>query len=84
MQLATESDREIADVDHFLHFAQCFALDLADLYLHKSREICFVDAQLRAKSANEFAAQRPWCIAPCAERDSGAIDNVAHVRFGGD
>ena len=46
VQHARLADREVADVDHLLHFAQCFALDLADLQLHQSREICFMGAQL--------------------------------------
>jgi hypothetical protein len=56
MQLARKTDGEIADVDHFLHFAQRFLRDLARLDGDQPSELGLVGAKLVAETADELAA----------------------------
>src|SRR5687768_7507906 len=58
VKLAREADGEIADVDHFLHFAFGFDEDFAHLKRNESREIGFDLAKRVAESANRFATDR--------------------------
>ena len=45
IQLAGQPDREVADVDHFLHFTQTFLSDFARLPRHQLAQVCFVLTQ---------------------------------------
>ena len=55
VELAGETHRKIADVDHFLDFAQAFGGDLADLDGDQATESLLGRPQLLAEEANEFA-----------------------------
>ena len=76
VQLAAEADGEVADVDHLLHLAKCLALDLADLDLHQTAEVCLVRAQQRGELADQLAAQRARCGAPRLEGGRGLVDRL--------
>ena len=56
IQLAGETDREIADVDHLLHFAEAFGNDLAGLNGDEPAEIGLGRSQFQAEQADQFAA----------------------------
>jgi hypothetical protein len=49
VQLARQTDGEIADVDHFLHFAQAFGGDLAGLKRHQRAQFGLGGAQFFAQ-----------------------------------
>ena len=55
VKLAREADREIADVDHFLDFAEAFGRDLAGLDRDQLAQGRLVIAQLVPEQANELA-----------------------------
>ena len=56
VQLARQPDGEIADVDHFLHFAQPFLQDLAGLDGHQPPERLLVRAHQLAEPAHQLTA----------------------------
>ncbi len=58
VDLARQADGEIADVDHFLHFAKAFGGHLADFERDELAEIGLVGAKFFAKQADQFAALR--------------------------
>ena len=58
VKLARETDREIADVDHLLHFAEALLQDLAGFEADETAERVLVGAQLFAQQAHELAAAR--------------------------
>ena len=74
VELAGETDGEIADVDHFLHFTEAFGADLAGFDRHQTAEIVLGGAQLFAEQAHQFAAFRCRHEAPGAECGMGLLD----------
>jgi hypothetical protein len=52
VQHARLADREIRDVDHLLHFAVAFGLDLAGFQRHQAAERALMGAQLFADQAH--------------------------------
>ena len=52
------ADREVADVDHLLHFAFAFGEDLARLERDEFAEVVLLLAQGVAELADGFAADR--------------------------
>ena len=72
-KLAREADREIADVDHLLHFAQALGQNLAHLERNQRAQILFVGAQFVADLAHDFAALRRRNHAPLQEGRGGAL-----------
>ena len=64
VELARQADGEVADVDHFLNFAEALGHDLADLDRHQAAKLRLVCAKLLAEKSDEFAALRGRHIAP--------------------
>src|SRR5262249_46232696 len=58
VELARETDRKIAYVDHLLHFAKSLGEDLAVLHGDEPAEIFFRLAQRVAERAHHFATPR--------------------------
>ncbi len=56
VKLARQADGEVADIDHFLHFAQAFLHDLARFERHQPSERGLLLAQFLAEQTHEFAA----------------------------
>ena len=83
VKLARQADREIADVDHLLHFAQALALDLADLQRDEPAERLFVGAQLFAEQPHQLAATRGGDVAPVLEGGGGAAISAAGSAVSG-
>ena len=68
IKLARQADREVADVDHLLDFAEAFLDDLAGLQRHQPGQRLLGGAQFLAKQPNQFAAARRRNHAPGAGR----------------
>ena len=51
VKLARETDREIADVDHLLHFAEAFLQDLAGFERDEAAQRILVGAQFLAEQS---------------------------------
>ena len=69
VQHARLADREIGDVDHFLHFPVALGLDLAVLQGHETAERVLVQAKLLGEQADGLAAlgrrhRAPACAPP--------------------
>src|SRR5256884_8984171 len=62
------ADREIADINHLLHFAFTFRDDFSSLEGDKLTELVFQVAQCVAKTANSVAAHRTRSRTPFQER----------------
>src|SRR5262245_17578818 len=80
IELAGKTDREIADINHLLHFAAAFGSDLAGLYHHQATQLILGGAQLLAQEPDEFAAARRWNQAPSHKRVHRIIDDFANPR----
>ena len=64
IQLTRKPYREIADVDHLLHFTEAFLQYFSGLDGDQSAERIFVGAQLLTQQADQFAALGRRNIAP--------------------
>ena len=82
VKLAREADREIADVDHFLHFAEAFGGDFAGLERHKMAEFTLGLAEFVAEQADEFATLGRRHQPPLLKRLHVAADRGSHVLNG--
>ncbi len=80
VQLARQPDREVADVDHLLHFAQPFLQDLAGFERDQLAEMLLVFAQHFAETPHHLAAHRRRHQGPAGLRHAGAFD--ARIRIG--
>ena len=78
-QLARKTDRVIANVDHFLHFAQAFRHDLADFECHKTAKIILCSAEFFAEQANQLATARGWHFAPFLECCIGTTNSGGRI-----
>src|SRR5207247_10232233 len=65
VKLSRLTDREIADVDHFLHLAFAFGEDCSSLYRQWLAELVFHFAQRIAKRATRLAPRRARRDARC-------------------
>ena len=68
VELPRQADREVADVDHLLHFAVTFGPDLAHLERDEIAERLLGLAQRLPEIAHEVAALRRRHLAPRLER----------------
>ena len=64
IKLARVADREIADVDHLLDFAQPFRQRLARLQRDQPAQRILVGTQGFAEPAHQFATDRRGRVAP--------------------
>jgi hypothetical protein len=78
-ELAGKADREIADVDHFLHFAEPFGRDFSRFNRDEASEFRLQRPQLFAKEANEFTALGCRNKAPFAEGRIGLFDGLGCI-----
>ena len=67
VELARQTDGEVADVDHLLHLAEAFLEDLAGFEGDQAAEALLRRAQLLAEEAHQLAAARRGHLAPGAE-----------------
>ncbi len=74
VELAGEPDSEVTDVDHLLHLAECFALDLAGLEGDQAGEVGLVGAQCLTEAPDQFTALGGRGGAPGAEGGGSAVD----------
>jgi len=58
IELARQTDGEVADVDHLLHLAEAFLQDLAGLQADQRAELGLFAAQHFAEQAHQLAAAR--------------------------
>jgi hypothetical protein len=79
VQLAGQTDGEVADVDHLLDFAESLAADLARLDRHERAEVVLVLPQELSEHADQLAAARRRCGAPRGERVVGPAHRVGDV-----
>ena len=83
IDLARQADREVADVDHLLHFAEPFGGDLAGLDRHQPAELGLALPQLFAEQAHQLAALRRRHMPPFLEGRMGAADGGGDVLGAG-
>src|SRR4029077_12964883 len=76
------ANREIADVDHFLHFAFAFGDDLTSLERDKLAELVLQIAQRVTKTANSFTTHRAWRNATFRNRFLGAFYRLVIIFVG--
>ena len=79
VKLARQADGKVANVDHFLHFAETFGRDLARLDRHQPAEIVLGCAKLLAEQAHQFATTRRGHQTPGFERLVGKVDGLGGV-----
>ena len=84
VQLARQAHGEVADVDHFLHFAFALGQDLAGLQAHQPAQLALVAAQGLAEQAQQLATARRRHVAPGQAGLAGAGDGgmrLGHAVF---
>ncbi len=72
--MTRQANGEVADIDHFLHFAQTFLGDLARLPGHQLAKVGLVLAQQFAELPYQLATPRRGHLAPGLEGALGAAD----------
>ena len=83
VKLAGEADREVANVDHLLHFAQPFGNGLAAIERHQFAQRLFVVAQGIAQAADELPPHGGGNGAPLVEGGVGTSGSSGDVGGGG-
>ncbi len=78
IDLARESDGEVADVDHFLHFAKPLGNDLARLQSHHRPQILLGGAQLLAEQPYKFTPAGRRNLAPGQKSVASASEDRRH------
>ena len=74
VQLTRQANGEVADVDHFLYFAQAFLGDLAGFDRYQLAQVSLVLTQHFAEQAHQFATARGRHGAPGFEGALGLVD----------
>src|SRR5699024_6766880 len=77
------AEREIADINHFLHYAFSLGNSLSGFHLNKNSQVMLVFSQQLAPALNHVAAARGWNIAPGFEGFIGSRDHLRCLLFGG-
>ncbi len=80
VQLARQTDREIADVDHLLHFAQTLGRDFTGLQRDHRAQFVLGRAQFLAQEAHQLTTARRGDLTPCGKRRARLCDHGGHVR----
>ena len=83
VQLARETDGEVADVDHLLHFSLAFGEDLAGLEGYEPAELAAMQAQRLAVPPHELAALRRRHVPPLEKCLLRGADDACYVRLRG-
>src|SRR5712692_924384 len=79
IELPRQPDREIADVDHLLHFALALFEDLAGLDRYQPAERRLVLSQLVGKQPHQLAAARRRDLTPGGEGALGERNHAIEV-----
>ncbi|MCY1441151.1 hypothetical protein D9M71_574540 [compost metagenome] len=79
IELTRQTDGEVADVDHLLHFALAFLGDLAGLPGNQLAQLGLARAQFLAEQPYQFAPARRRHLAPGLEGVGGAADLLLHL-----
>ena len=79
IQLARQTDRKIADINHLLHFAQPLGADLAHFKRYQLTQCLFVGTQHFTKQTHQFTTLRCRDGAPAPERGVGALGDLTDV-----
>ena len=74
VELARQTDGEVADVDHLLDFAPAFFEDLAAFHGDERAEVILVGAKLLTQKAHQLSPPRRWHAAPHGERRLSTVD----------
>ncbi|QTK81409.1 Hypothetical protein AT6N2_L0496 [Agrobacterium tumefaciens] len=75
IKLAGQTDGEIADIDHFLHFTETFGRDFARFQRNETAKIGLEGAQFFAQQADQFAAAGRRHVAPGPESRIALFDH---------
>ena len=78
-ELARKTNGEVADIDHFLHFAQALGDDLARLKRDQRAERFLGSAQFFTQQADKFAAAWRRRLAPGHEGFLRLCDDRRHL-----
>ena len=82
VELARQSHREVADIDHLLDFAFALGADLAHFQGDERAERLLVGAQTLAEPAHDLAAKGRRHLAPLEEGAVGAVDDRVVLGLG--
>ena len=80
-QLTRLTERQFADVDHFLHFTGSFRRNLAGLDRDEFAQVRLVFLQQLAPALHDLAAHRRRDIAPLLEGFAGSVELAPHRGF---
>ncbi|KPW59959.1 Uncharacterized protein ALO80_05928 [Pseudomonas caricapapayae] len=80
VQLTRQTDREVADIDHFLNFAQALLSDLACFDRHQFAQISLVLAQHFTKDPYQLATPGGRHCAPLQKCAVRSVDARRHLR----
>ncbi len=81
VELTRQTDCEIADVDHFLYFAEAFRRNLASFERNETAEIFLGSAEFFTQETDQFATLWSWNSAPCAESFVSLVDDLDCIFF---
>ncbi len=76
MQLTTQSNGKIADIDHFLYFAEAFLEAFSHFVAHEGTEVGFVNTQCIANLPHNFSAFGGGSMSPSFECLSGNVNHL--------
>src|SRR5690554_6113831 len=82
VELARKTDRKIADVDHFLHFAQTFLIAFSHFVGNQFSEWFFEPSQFISKLAHNFTALWCWFQSPSFKGFGGCGHYFFIIFFG--
>src|SRR6266446_1038610 len=80
IKLPRQADREIANINHLLHFACAFSDDLSGLQRYQPPEVRFGLAQGVAQLAHDVPALGSGDVLPLSKRLLGALDGAFVLR----
>ena len=77
--MTRQSDREVADVDHLLNFAQRLGANLSDFDLHEVGQGVLVSPKFVTQMTHDLSASRCGHRAPMSENRSGATHGIIDI-----
>ena len=81
VKLAGKTDREIADIDHLLHFTEAFRRDLARLQRNKTAKVGLEGAQFFAQQADQLTTTGRRHITPGPEGRIRLVDHGCDTLY---